>query len=54
MAEKVYVYSNQKYHEDMTNSKYQTYSGKAQKLVVELGSATHFLNRKFLKWMRMF
>ena len=32
IAEKVYVYSNQKYHEDMTNSKYQTYSGKAQKL----------------------
>ena len=30
IAEKVYVYSNQKYHEDMTNSKYQTYSGKAQ------------------------
>ena len=49
MAEKVYVYSNQKYHEDMTNSKYQTYSGKAQKLVVELGSATAFFEPEILE-----
>ena len=49
IAEKVYVYSNQKYHEDMTNSKYQTYSGKAQKLVVELGSATAFFEPEILE-----
>ena len=27
LAERLYVYSNQKYHQDMANAKYQTYSG---------------------------
>ena len=49
IAERVYVYSNQKYHEDMANSKYQTYSGKAQKLVVDLGSATAFFEPEILE-----
>ena len=31
-----------KYHEDMGNGKYQAYSGKAQKLVVDIGSASAF------------
>lgn len=49
LAERLYVYANQKYHEDMGNGKYQAYSGKAQKLVVDIGSASAFLNQRFLK-----
>lgn len=48
MAERLYVYSNQKYHEDMTKSKYQAYSGKAQKLLVEIGSAGSFFEPELL------
>ena len=48
MAERLYVYSNQKYHEDMTKSKYQAYSGKAQKLLVDIGSAGAFFEPEIL------
>lgn len=48
MAERLYVYSNQKYHEDMALAKYQAYSGKAQKLVVEIGSAGSFFEPEIL------
>lgn len=47
LAERLYVYSNQKYHQDMANAKYQTYSGKAQKLVVDIGSDLLLWNRNF-------
>ena len=49
LAERLYVYSNQKYHEDMANAKYQAYSGKAQKLVVEIGSAGSFFEPEILE-----
>lgn len=49
LAERLYVYSNQKYHEDMANAKYQAYSGKAQKLVVEIGSAEAFFEPEILE-----
>lgn len=48
LAERLYVYSNQKYHQDMANAKYQTYSGKAQKLVVDIGSASSFVEPELL------
>lgn len=48
LAERLYVYSNQKYHEDMSLAKYQAYSGKAQKLVVEIGSANSFFEPEIL------
>lgn len=59
LVERLYVYSNQKYHEDMAEAKYQAYSGKAQKLLVDIGSASAFFEpellgmdeRKLLQWM---
>ena len=48
LVERLYVYSNQKYHQDMANAKYQTYSGKAQKLVVDIGSASAFVEPELL------
>ena len=48
LVERLYVYSNQKYHQDMANAKYQTYSGKAQKLVVDIGSASAFVETELL------
>lgn len=59
LVERLYVYSNQKYHEDMAEAKYQAYSGKAQKLLVDIGSASAYFEpellemdeRKLLQWM---
>ena len=48
LAERLYVYSNQKYHQDMANAKYQKYSGKAQKLVVDIGSVSAFVEPELL------
>lgn len=48
LAERLYVYANQKYHEDMSEAKYQAFSGKAQKLVVEIGSASSFVEPELL------
>lgn len=48
LIERLYVYSNQKYHQDMANAKYQTYSGKAQKLIVDIGSAEAFVEPELL------
>lgn len=48
LAERLYVYSNQKYHQDMAEAKYQAYSGKARKLVVEIGSAASFAEPELL------
>lgn len=49
LAERLYVYSNQKYHEDMTVAKYQAYSGKAQKLIARCGSANSFFEPEMLE-----
>lgn len=59
LVERLYVYSNQKYHEDMAEAKYQAYSGKAQKLLVDIGSASAYFEpellgmdeRRLLQWM---
>lgn len=48
LAERLYVYSNQKYHQDMAEAKYQGYSGKAQKLAVDIGSAASFFEPEIL------
>ena len=48
LAERLYVYSNQKYHQDMASAKYQKYSGKAQKLVVDVGSVSAFVEPELL------
>ncbi len=48
MVERLYVYSNQKYHQDMADAKYQAYAGKAQKLAVEIGSYSAFFEPEIL------
>lgn len=40
--ERVYVYANQKYHEDTSNSTYQDFSGKASSLEVMIRGAVSF------------
>ena len=40
--ERIYVYANQRYHEDTGNSFYQEMTGKAQMLAVQINSATTF------------
>ena len=42
LLEKVYVYANQRYHEDTGNSFYQGLAGKAQTLSIQLDSAVVF------------
>ena len=49
LVERLYVYSNQKYHQDMAEAKYQAYSGKAQNLVVDIGSASAFFEPEVLE-----
>lgn len=49
LVERLYVYSNQKYHQDMAEAKYQAYSGKAQKLAVDIGSASAFFEPEILE-----
>ena len=49
LVERLYVYSNQKYHQDMAEAKYQAYSGKAQKLTVDIGSASAFFEPEILE-----
>lgn len=48
LAEKLYVYSNQKYHQDMSNAKYQAYAGKSQNLVISLSGAASFFEPEIL------
>lgn len=47
-GERVYVYANQRYHEDTSVSKYQAYSAKADMISVAMSSATSFLNPEIL------
>lgn len=49
LAERLYVYAGQKYHQDMANGKYQAYSGKAQKLVVDISSGQSFFEPEILE-----
>lgn len=45
---RVYVYANQRYHEDTDVSKYQGYSAKADTMSVAMSSATSFMNPEIL------
>lgn len=47
-AERVYVYANQRYHEDTAVSKYQGYSAKADSIMVAVSSATAFMSPEIL------
>ena len=47
-ATRVYVYANQKYHEDTAVAKYQGYSAKADDITVAVNSATSFTNPEIL------
>lgn len=44
----LYVYANQRYHEDTTNGKYQKMSGESQILATELGQCTAWLEPELL------
>ena len=47
--EKVYVYANQKSHEDTGNSEYQALSGKASALMAQIYDATSFVEPELLE-----
>jgi oligoendopeptidase F len=49
MMERVYVYANQKYHEDTGNSTYQDLSNKAGSLFVQVNSTLSFATPELLK-----
>lgn len=46
--EKIYVYANQKFHEDTGSSKYQKISGEAQIISTRVGSASAYLEPEIL------
>lgn len=46
--EKVYVYANQKMHEDLGNTKYQAFAGRASDLSVKISSMTSFAEPEIL------
>lgn len=48
LMERIYVYANQKYHEDTANSVYQELSDKAEVLNVQLNSALSFATPEIL------
>lgn len=47
-GERVYVYANQRYHEDTAVSKYQGYSAKADTISVAMSSAVSFMSPEIL------
>lgn len=49
LGEKLYVYSNQKLHQDTKNTMYQNLSGKAQNLIVKIDEASAFLVPEILE-----
>ena len=48
IAEKVYVYANQRLHENTGNAYYQGLSGKAQMLIVQMGEASSYIEPELL------
>lgn len=48
LVERVYVYANQKYHEDTANATYQDLSNKANALMVQVNSAMAFATPEIL------
>lgn len=49
LMERLYVYASQKLHEDMSNSKYQQYFGKAQNMYVAFCEAVSFIDPEILE-----
>lgn len=49
LAEKVYVYANQKLHEDLANTKYQSFASKAQNILVNLSGTVSFFEPEILQ-----
>lgn len=49
MAEKIYVYANQKLHEDTGNGKYQKMSGRADLIIIKLSSETAYMVPELLE-----
>ena len=47
-ATRVYVYANQRYHEDTAIAKYQGYAAKADAVLVEVGSSVSYLSPEIL------
>ena len=48
MFERVYVYANQKWHEDTSNAKYQQMTGEMQILATQMGQASSWLEPEIL------
>ena len=48
LAEKVYVYANQRLHEDTSNAYYQGLSGRAQMLLVQMSEAASYIEPEIL------
>ena len=48
MAENVYVYANQRLHEDTSNAYYQGLSGRAQMLLVQMSESSSFVEPEIL------
>lgn len=48
LLEKVYVYANQKYHEDTGNGTYQTLSARAQSIMAAAGDAASYVEPELL------
>ncbi len=48
LAEKVYVYANQRLHEDTSNAYYQGLSGRAQMLLVQMAEAASYIEPEIL------
>ena len=47
--ERLYVYANMRYHQDMANSMYQEFAARAQKLMVEISGASAFAEPEILE-----
>lgn len=49
LMERLYVYANMRYHQDMANSMYQEFVARAQKLMVEISGASAFAEPEILE-----
>ncbi len=49
LTEKVYFYANQKYYEDLGNTKYQKFSDRAAKLLTDVNSGSAFVTPELLE-----
>ena len=49
LMERLYVYANMRYHQDMANSMYQEFAARAQKLMEEISGASAFAEPEILE-----